>query len=774
MMLTHLKYILLLAVCVLFLFGDADAQQRRAVKVLGLSVEGNTTTDPNMIRLSSGITPGTEITGESVQEAIRQLWRMNLFSDIQVVIDREVSEGVYLTIKVKEYPRLEKVELQGNKKLKKDDIDEVLNFYSGQVVSPTLLTRSKTKLLEKYKEKGYLLAKVESETRPGELDSNRVIVRFKFDEGKKVQVENINFFGNETFDDKKLRKQFKEIKEDTWWRGADFDQDKYEEDLVKLIDFYQNEGFRDAEVLKDSIYYSEDKSDLFIDIWVSEGPRYTFGDITWEGNKLFGTVELESKLGFARGETYSKKKLDEAIYQHIGSLYYDNGYIYATTTPRETIDKDNPNELDIHFLISEGKQARINEIRIVGNTKTKEKVIRRELRVFPGDTFSRALLERSQRDVWMLNYFANVEPQVKPIDEEKVDLEFKIEEKSTDTANMSAGWSERDRLIGSVGVAMANLFGNGQRLSFDWNFGRWYRSFNIGFTEPWLLDTPTLAGFSFYDTKRDAIYYGYKQQSRGISLRLGRRLTWPDNFFRVDWIYRLDETNLSDFSSYYLNYNPSGIVSTRWPLTSSGITQIWSRNSLDRPEFPTSGSEFSLTTELTGTVLGGNVDFHKHVFKMDWFTPSFWNLVVYTSFQAGVMQTLKGNERLNYFDYFFMGGDGLSRSIPLRGYEDPLSGNTRVGSGGKTMLKYTAELRVPIAPNPTIFGLFFIEAGNVWQDYKHADPFNMRRSAGIGARVFMPMIGIIGFDYGYGFDRVDINGNPDPKWKMHFVFGRSF
>ena len=772
---TRFRSIYIYLFTLLFLMnGAVIGQQRRAVKVLGVSIEGNTTTDPNMIRLSSGITPGTEITGEGIQDAIKQLWRMDLFSDVQVLIDRELAEGVYLTIKVEEYPRLEKVELEGNKKLKKDDVDEILNFYSGQVVSHTLLARGKTKLLEKYKEKGYLLAKVDAKTSKGVLDSSRVIVRFSFDEGQKVQVEKINFIGNETFSDKKLRKQFKEIKEDTWWRGADFDQKKYEEDLLKIIEFYQNEGFRDAEVLRDSIYYNDEKSDLFIDIWVAEGPRYTFGDISWEGNKLFGTKELESKLGFQKGETYSKKKIDEAVYQNIGSLYYDNGYIYATATPRETIDEQNALELDLHFLVSEGKQAKVNEIRIVGNSRTKEKVIRRELRLYPGDTFSRALLERSQRDVWMLNYFANVEPQVKPVNEENVDLEFKIEEKSTDTANMSAGWSERDRLIGSIGVAMANLFGNGQRLSFDWNFGRWYRSFNIGFTEPWLLDTPTLAGISLYDTKRDAIYYGYEQQSRGISVRLGRRLSWPDNFFRADWIYGLDETNLTNFNSYYTTYNPSGITTTKWPLTSSGVTQIWSRNSLDRPEFPTAGSEFSLTTELTGTVLGGNVDFHKHIFKVDWFTPSFWKLVVYTSFQSGFMQTLRDNTRLNYFDYFFMGGDGLSRSIPLRGYDDPLSGSTRVGSGGKAMMKYTAELRIPIAPNPTIYALLFTEAGNVWQDYKHADPFNMNRSVGVGARVFMPMIGIIGFDYGYGFDRVDTNGDPDPKWKMHFVFGRSF
>ncbi|HPG38357.1 MAG TPA: outer membrane protein assembly factor BamA [bacterium] len=747
--------------------------QRQTVKILDVSVEGAKSTDPAMIRLNSGLAPGTEITGESVQDAIRQLWRLSLFSDIEVVVDRELAEGIYITIRVKEYPRLEKLEIAGNKKLKKEDIDEILNFYSGQVINPTMLARARQKVYAKYKEKGHLLAKIRTTEIPSQTDSNRVVVRFYCEEGKKVQIEKINFYGNNTFNDGKLKKQFKKTKEDRWWRGADFDRDKYNEDLGKLVEFYQNEGFRDIEVLKDSIYYNEEQDDMHIDIWVNEGTRYVFGDISWEGNTLFSNEELAANLRFEKGETYSRKKLNEAVYQHIGNLYYDSGYIYSNITPRETII--NKNQLNIHFFVTEGQQAKINEINITGNTKTKEKVVRRELRIFPGDTFNRSLLERSQREVWMLNYFGNVEPKVTPTGGDQVDLEFKVEEKSTDTANMSAGWSERDRLIGSVGVAMANLFGNGQRLSFDWNFGRYYRSFNIGFTEPWLLDTPTLAGFNFYDTKRDAYYIGYKQVSRGGSVRVGRRFNWPDNFFRGDWIYTLDRTELSDFNSYILAANPNGIADEgMWPLTSSSVTQIISRNSLDRPEFPTAGSEFSLTTELAGTVLGGTVDYQKYVFRMDWFTPSFWKLVLYTSFQGGYMESIGGNKRIPYLEYFFMGGDGLSRSIPLRGYEDPLASYSAVESGGKAMLKYTAELRIPIAPNPTIFGLFFAEAGDIWSSFKTADPFSMRRSAGIGARVYMPMIGIIGFDYGYGFDRVDDYGNPDPKWKMHFVFGRSF
>ena len=764
-----IKFILLVILCC----ATIQYAQNRTVRVLGVSVEGNKTTDANMVRLSSGLNTGTEVTADGLQDAIRQLWRLDLFNDIQILVDRQLAEGVYLTIKVEEYPRLESVELSGNKKIKKDDIDEMLNFYSGQAISPTTLSRSKMKLLEKYKEKGYLLARIDTQLSPGKTDTSKVIVRFLFEEGKKVQIQKIQFFGNYAFNDKKLRKQFKETKEDTWWRGADFKKDEYRDDLEKLLDFYRNEGFRDAEVLKDSLYYNEEKKDMFIDIWVFEGPRYKFGDITWEGNKLFDEEVLAATLGFEKGNTYSKEKLDKAIFEKIGSLYYDRGYIYSSVSPREILDEDE--ELDIHFIVSEGPQAKINEIRISGNTKTKEKVVRRELRIYPGSTFSRALLERSQREVWMLNYFANVVPDVKPSydDQEKVDLEFKVEEKSTDTANMSAGWSERDKLIGSLGVAMANLFGNGQRLSFDWSFGRYYRSFNVSFSEPWLLDSPTLAGFSFYDTHRDASYYGYEQGSRGFSVRLGRRFRWPDNFFRGDWIYGLDETNLSNFNDFLINNNYS-ITKQEWPLTSSTITQIISRNSLDRPEFPTSGSEFAFSSELAGVFLGGNVDYHKHTLKMDWFTPSFWNLVLYTSFQGGYMEVLGEEDNILYTELFYMGGAGMSRSIPLRGYEDPLSDSVYLNEGGRTMLKYQAELRIPIAPNPTIFALLFADAGNTWPTFKSMDPFKLRRSMGFGARVYMPMIGIIGFDYGYGFDRVDSNGDPDPKWKMHFVFGKSF
>jgi outer membrane protein insertion porin family len=338
---------------------------------------------------------------------------------------------------------------------------------------------------------------------------------------------------------------------------------------------------------------------------------------------------------------------------------------------------------------------------------------------------------------------------------------------------MSAGWSERDKIIGSIGVAMNNFMGNGQRLSFDWNFGKYYRSFQIGFTEPWLFDTPTLASVSIFDTKRSAVssssfgfggatsFDYYAGRSQGVSLRLGRRLNWPDNYFRLDGIYRFQRQEYTD------------VVLRENVFTSSSITGIFSRNSLNRPEFPTAGSQVSLTSELAGGPLYGNVGFHKHQLDADWFLPTFGQFVILVGFKLGYLDKLTKDSQIPYLDYFYMGGEGLSNSIALRGYEDPL----RVSNPPlhRTMLKYQAEFRVPISPNPTIFALMFAEAGNTWPDLAHTNPRDLRRAAGVGARLFMPLLGIIGFDYAYGFDYVEpITGRRIGRWKPHFVFGKSF
>ena len=760
---------ILIALILILIFSTLTFAQKKSIRILGLTVEGNKTADANIIKINSGLSAGKEVTSEDIQKGIKNLWSLNLFSDIEIIADRELTEGVYLTIRVKEYSRLEKIELEGNKKIKKDDLEKELDFYRGQVLSPRYIVKAKKKIKRLYHDKGYLLAEVETITFDAEREG-RVILRFKITEGNKVQVKKIKFFGNQHFSDGKLRKQMEEIKEDRWWRGADFDQEKYEEDILKIIEFYRNEGFRDAEVVGDSIYYDSKKKDLFIDITVNEGQQYYFGNITWEGNELFPDERLIYMLDFEKGDSYSLEKLQKAVVEKLGTLYYDSGYIWVMINPKEIpVSEDT---VDIHFSVNEGSLAKINKIHIGGNTTTKEKVIRRVLRIAPGETFSKAALERSHREVWVLNYFSDVKFDYWPVDEDKIDLKFDVEEKSTQTANMSAGWSERDKLIGSVGVSMNNLFGNGQQLSFNWNFGKYYQSFQVGFTEPWLFDSSTLAGFSFHNTKREGKqWYGYNQKSVGGQVRLGRRFRWPDNYFRGDWIYRIDRIEYWDFREdiltfKYLSYDD-------WPLISSSITQIISRNSLNRPEFPTEGSEFSISAEFAGKLLGGNVDYHKYILRAGWFFPAIWKFVLYPNATAGFMDGFTKTSRIPFSELFFMGGEGMSRSIPLRGYNDPFAGGIS-SEGGKTMFKFSTELRFPIIPNPTMFGLLFAEAGNTWINLSETDPFDLRRSVGIGARIFMPMIGIIGFDYAYGFDNIDAKGQRYGSWHPHFVFGHSF
>ncbi len=744
------------------------AQQRQNnYKLLGLSVEGNKTADGNFIKLSSALTVGQVITGDDLQNAIKQLWGLDMLSDVAIMLDRQVGDGIYVTIRVSEFPRLNKIELEGNDKIKKKDLEKELTFFKGQVISPRETARARRKLQKLYEGKGYLLAEIQPEMIPAE-DKDQVNLRIRIQEGNKVQIQGVTFHGNAAFEDGKLRKQLKKTKQNGLFGGGDFDEEKFREDKGHVVEFYREHGFRDAEVLRDSIYYSPDKKDMYIDLWVEEGTKHYIGDITWEGNKLYPDWVLAGRLGFAKGDVFNAKELQEAVVERLGSMYYDAGYIFATVNPVERVAEED--KVNLHFLVTEGNAVTINRILIAGNTKTKEKVIRRELFVRPGDVFSREALIRSQREVFVLNFFSDVKPDVRPMDDEKVDILLDVVEKSTDTANMSAGWSERDKFIGSLGVAMNNFLGNGQRLSLDWSRGSSFRSWQLAFTEPWLFDSPTLASLSLFDTKRRRRNFSdfgvqqgsfdyYAGRSQGLSLRIGRRLAWPDNYFRSDWIYRFQNQEYFDLPDQ--------------TYKSSSITHIFSRNSLNRPEFPTAGSQVSLTTELSGGPLQGNVGYHKHQFDADWFFPTFGQFVLFVSFKMGYIDKLSGDSRIPPLEHFFMGGEGLSNSIALRGYEDPL--RTQLSALDRTMLKYQAEFRIPISPNPTIFALAFAEAGNTWPDLARTNPSDLRRSVGIGARLFMPLLGIIGFDYAYGFDYEDAaTGRRLGRWKPHFVFGKSF
>jgi len=787
------KYLIL--VTSLLVMVNTGFSQQGSFKLLGLTVEGNTTTDQGLIKANSGLIVGRDVTGEDVQAAIKQLWKLELFSDIKIVLDRQVSEGIFLTIQVVEYPRLEKIQVRGNHKIKDDDIRETVDLLPGQVLRANSIQQIKMDLEDLYAEKGYLLAKIEL-SQVSVDDVHRAVLKIDIDEGKKVKIKQINFYGNEEhikkklffpvnvmywpfdwifpddpFTDSKLRGKMKETKRKGLFRSGEFNRTQFEDDLDLVEKHYHDHGYRDMYVVSDSIYYSEDLKRMFINIYIDEGDIYYFGDIQFAGNTLFTTEELHQNLLFKTGDIYSQEKLEMSSYDRIGNMYYDLGYIYSSVVPVEIPVGDNI--MDIHFNITEGNQFSVRKINFTGNTKTKEKVIRREFVLKPGDTFNVSKLRRSIREVTILNYFANIIPDVEPISDDEVDLYIEVEEKSTDQAQMSAGYSERDGMIGAIGFTMNNLFGNGQRFSLDWNFGKIYRQFSISFTEPWFLDTPTLLGASFFHLRRGGSYYGYIEEIIGGSLRVGRRFRWPDDYFRGDWIYRLEQTEYTDVSATLLATDPRGIEEGV-PILSSGVTQIITRDSRDNPEFPTEGTVHVLSTELTGGPFGGDEHYHKHIFSSETYTQILGKLVLYTNSKAGISAGL-GNHPVPFVERFFMGGSGLQLGEQLRGYDERAVGPYEgVPLGGKTMFKQTFELRLPIVQNPTVYGLVFAEGGNVWWNLEQTDLFNLRRSVGLGIRLYMPFVGLIGLDYGYGIDNYNYEGKRNPQWVPHFQFGRGF
>lgn len=790
---------LTLILTILLLTGASSQAQTGRVRLIGISVEGVETADEGLVRANSGLLAGSEIGGDEIQLAIKQIWELGLFSDIQILLERETPQGVYLKIIVKEYPRLEKIEVSGNKKLNEDEIEEVLDFYPGQILRPDQVITAKNRLKDEYADKGYLLAVIETETFTSE-ETGRVVLRMDIDEGKKVKIKEITFHGNEAHEKKgvifplslvnwsvewivpddpftsgKLRGKMKETKRKSLFRSGEFNQEKYNEDLTHIIDHYKNHGYRDVVIVADSVGYSEDNRRIFIDIWIDEGNQYKFGELTFSGNTLYNPDELKEQLLFDEGDIYSKEKLDRTVQENLTNLYYDRGYIYANVSPVEVPSGEDT--VNVHFRIFEGNEFTVRRIHIEGNSKTREKVIRREFVLDPGDTFDVSKLRRSAREVTILNYFSNIIPDVQPVNDREVDLFIKVEEKSTDQVQASAGYSERDGMIGALGFTMPNLFGTGKRLSLDWQFGRIYRTFSINLTEPWLFDTPTLVGVSFFNTRRGGSYYGFNENIIGGSLRVGRELRWPDDYFRIDWIYRLERALYTDFSSSFEQYNPRGLEEDV-PRISSGLTTILTRDSRDNPEFPTMGSVNRYSIEVAGGPFLGDDQYHKHIFTSQWYTPVLGSLVLYTDTEMGLIGALTDEDQaVPYIEHFFMGGSGLSLGVPLRGYDErvvgPQSGGFAVG--GKTMFKQTVELRLPVVYNPTIFLLGFAEAGNVWYNFETTDVFDLRRSVGLGIRLYMPMIGLIGLDYGYGYDNPDpVTGELKGEWIPHFQFGRGF
>jgi outer membrane protein insertion porin family len=801
----------------------------KSYKILGITVEGNKSADAATIIANSGLKIGGEIkVGDNSTTAIRQIDALNIFSDVQILIEKQVGDGVFLLIKVKEYQRFEKAVLSGNDELSDSKLEEKINFIRGQILKPQDVARLKQTILKMYDDDGYLNAIVDMEyfkffkadttedeiitTWQNEKDlsdeyklhynkadqvysnlidriKDRILLKINITENNQTTVRDIEFTGNKHFDNGDLKGEMDDIHEAKWWKfwqGSKFDPNKLKKDEKKITDFYQSKGYRDAEVLGDSLVYSNNKEDVKVIVNVYEGPQYFIRNITWEGNTVFPDYILSQRLDLAKGDVFNYDKLQKNLHGNeqqsdVSALYLDNGYLTFNVTPVET--RVPGDSVDINIRVQEKNQFKIGTVGIEGNTKTMDKVIRRELYTIPGAYFNRGLLLRSIQQLANLKYF-NVEKLYGPegistnlANDSTVNVTFNVDEKSSDFLNASVGYSGSFGFSGAIGITLSNFslikpfkLGGGQILSFNWQFGvsSVYRTFSLGFTEPWLFNTPTLVGFEVFDTRQQ---YIYDLRQTGATLKLGRRLKWPDDFFSVQGFLRYQRNDVINGGGYYV----TGLTNE----FTLGATIV--RKNIDNPTFPSQGSNVSLDGQISGgPFLPGNVDYYKLHFSSEWYRRLFGSsrFTLYTIAELGYIKELESNTTINPFDFFFMGGNGLViATTPLRGYEDRSIGPKNSSGqvlGGRVMMRYTTELRVSVTQEPIPFYvLAFAEAGNVFENLNKTDPFDLRRSAGFGARILINPVGLIGFDIGYGFDRPIVDGS-QPKWTFHFQFGKGF
>ncbi len=773
----------------MILAAGAVAQQpaQRYPIIAGITVEGLTEgADMATVIAYSGLRIGQEARPDDLVMAVRNLWNRRTFKDVRIERERETALGVFLVIRVTSMPRLRKMVISGNDELSTDEINKAADRRQGDIVSPYDEYLVRQAIKKAYAKEGLLFARVETKVIP--TDSlNFVDLDVAIVEGAEFNVAEIEIIGNSIYSDADIAKAFEETKTKAWyevWVSTKFDYEKYAADKQLLRDWFLEKGLLDAEILGDTVIYDEQNQTVKVQITIKEGKPVYVRNISFQGNTVYREQLLLGRLGILPGEVYNQKRFDENLKVNqdqtdATSLYADNGYLTAQLVPE--IVRVGPDSIDIVVRVIEGEQFTVRRIEIVGNTKTRDRVIRRELFFRPGDYFNRSALIRSLRGLGVLNFFnpETIKPDVIPVDKTKVDIKLKLEERSTDTFNASVGFAGAFGLTGSVGVTLNNFDisepfrgGAGQVLSFQWEFGQASRlqTFQLSFTEPWLFGQPTSVGFNIFDTRQN---FNISVRRTGAQANIGRRFRWPDDYFRGDWSAAFEriESNTNSF------FSRAGIN------TAVTLSQTISRTSYDNIIFPTSGSRFALSLRGTLGALGiGTTDFGKLGFTFDMVNPLLYiggnpRLVMFLGTEMGYVDGFVRDTTIPPQELFYMGGNGLGgfAITPLRGYRDnsigPLS-PTGQNLGGRVQARFVAELRFALALNPfPIYLLSFAEAGNVWSNLRTADPFGLNRSAGFGMRLLLQPIGLLGFDVGYGFD-------PDPftgarsGWQFHFQFGR--
>ena len=776
----------------------------------------------DILKSSAGLQEGDSIylPSKFISNAMQRLWAPRYFSNIQIGATIE-GDSLDLEVFLKERARILKWDIEGVSKSKaKDLMEEVLKLRRNTELSDYVIDKNIKLIKEHFSEKGYRTCEVDVSITNDTVYEQCVNVTFNVDRGPQVKVGAINFEGTEAFDDKRLRRTFKKTHQKSilFFQNQKLLEEEYENDKDLLLDFYNSRGYRNATILKDSVYYIDDKT-LGIDIAVSEGNKYYIRNINWVGNSVYTTEQLENMFGVQSGDVYDKKSMHKRLgigkemnpeEMSISSLYNNNGYLMSQIEPAEIVV--GPDSLDLEIRIYEGKPFTVNEVGISGNIRVDDEVIRRELYVRPGELYNRALLMQTMRTLMSMGHFDEqaIMPDIQPVSDELVNINWPLQEKASDQFNIAGGWGS-GTFVGSIGVTLNNLSmrnffkkgawrpypsGQNQRLSISGQTnGTYYKALSLSFTDPWLGGRrPNSFTISGYISEQNDAYYVWQNatmyyRSMGLFVGLGKRLQWPDPYFTFYGELGYQRYGLRGWKSFILSDGNANTLSLKLVLQ---------RSSVDAPFFSRSGSEFTLSLQATPPFSlwdGKNyadpnltdqdryrwIEFHKWLLKGRWYFPltNNQNLVLMLGAEMGYLGNYNKN-KVSPFERFEIGGDGMTGYniygvdiIALRGYEDGALDPSNYYSVAYN--KYTMELRYPVIlkPNSSIYVLGFLEGGNGFNSWKEFSPFKIKRSAGVGVRLYLPVVGMLGIDWGWGFDAPYGSTKPSGS-QFHFVMGQQF
>ncbi|MBI1799649.1 MAG: outer membrane protein assembly factor BamA [Candidatus Eisenbacteria bacterium] len=767
----------------------ADSSEAPAPHVGRVFVQGNVSADSLRIVRTFEVFPGSLYSDDAVRRGLRKLYALGVFEDIS--LDRDEHDAVVdITIHVRERPHISKFVFVGNRHKDTAELEKKLFLRPGAAYSPTALQTQVDSLLKFYRDDGY--AQVAIRVSPDTLPERQVAVKFDISEGEKVKITRIELVGVHQFDEHHLHKEMK-TKPHSFMGGGDVKDENFEEDREKIEAWYHSHGFRDARVTGHELRPGGTPRHLTYVVTIEEGERYHFGKVSWTGAQVIPQLELSRMWHAREGELYDVSRIEKAQGE-IYAVYAERGYLYLNVEPRETV---RDSLVDIAFTIGEGQPSHVRMVNVVGNHGTREKVVRRQLAIHEGDQFRRSALVRTQGDVFRLGIFEDVQMDFSPAESTDVDINVKVKEKQVGTASAGAGYTSQSGLTGFLELGHSNVLGNAQALQLHLERGARTSDYFVNFTEPWFHDTPTLLGFSVF--KSALVRDFYHEKHLGGSAQIGRPLRHPD-FSHVTFTYRLENVTYDSLNTLTARTVTDSItlqdINPGVPRLTSSLSISFNRNTTDNPFYPTRGTRFLYVPQFTGGPFGGTIEFHKHRIDGRVYLPSLTRgLTTMLRARIGLLGEYgrQNDTHVPAYERFRLGGG--STLDPLRGYDDYqvvpdkfnrivierfAVGKDTVGGvigtkyrfvpvhvrypGGRYFTTYTMEQQFPVV-NP-LHGVIFFDAGNTWDLGHEIQPFNLKVGAGIGFRLEIPVLGNIGFDYGYGFNRDD-----RPKWVGHFLLG---